>query len=137
LCSIRKSRIHSEYLNSRVLGRCALRLGKCSRSGSYFANITTSCRRRGNFQSKSPPELLGRLVRSRTNGLLREGRRQDRERMRYRFGCSKVQVAYKLRISVALAAFSADANARLMPCRGREPFLHSTLVIAVPEYEWR
>lgn len=56
----------------------ALRPGKCSRSGSYFASITTS-RRRGNFPSKSPPELLGRLIRSRTNGLQRRDGRQGDE----------------------------------------------------------
>lgn len=111
---------HSEYLNSCPRTRSAPRLGKDSRSGSYFANITTSYRRRGNFPSKSPPELLGRLVRSRTNGVLRdgmgqkrEGCSQDRERMRYRFGCSKVQVAYKSRISVEPAACSRFPRMRM------------------------
>lgn len=66
--------------------------------------------------------------------------------MRYRFGCSKVQVAYKSRISVAPAAHPRFPRMRMRggyekKDEGREPsfspWLRIALVIAVPEREWR
>lgn len=75
----------------------------------------------GNFPSKSLPESLGRLVRSTERCPLARGR------MKYRFGCSKVQVAYKSRISVAPAAFprvpriSASAQLAARPCERSSP----------------
>lgn len=132
--------------------------GKCSRSGCYFASITTSRGRRRrrpeNFPSKSRPELLGRLVRSRTGWLVvdrreggiraggegledrEKGERTDEVSFRMLESPSGLQIA-NFRRAGSVSAFSADANARGWGKKdeGEGTPWRIALVIAVPECE--
>ena len=87
--------------------------------------------------SKSPPELLGRLVRSRTNPSVEEwdgtrpGEMQTRPRadevsFRKLESPSGLQIA-NFRYASSMFAFSADANVHLLLCRrkAKEPSLQS------------